>query len=63
MIGCKKLDFGSCADLGRARIHKAIEDSSSNREVCPKARETLKATKRGKVVENSHEGQEKTLPQ
>ena len=49
--------------LGEARIHEAIEDSSSsNREVCLKARETLKATKRGKVIENGQEGQVKSSP-
>ena len=50
---------GSCVDLGQQRIRKAVEDSSSNREACLKARETLKASKRGKVIENDHEGQEK----
>ena len=49
-------------NLGRKRIRKAIEDSSSNREACLKARETLKANKRGKVIENDQEGQERTSP-
>ena len=47
------------ADLGQKRTPKAIEDTSSKKEVCPKARETLKATKHGKVIENDCEGQEK----
>ena len=55
-------DFGVFADLGRKRTHKAMEDTSSNREVCSKARETLKASKRGKVIENGREGQEKSSP-
>ena len=50
-------------NLGRKRIRKAIEDSSSgSREVCLKAGETSKATKHRKVIENGHEGQEKTSP-
>ena len=54
-------DSGSCVDLGLQRIRKAVEDSSSRkREACLKARETLKASKRGKVIENGHEGQKKT---